>query len=351
MLFVPRRSHTALLVVLLIATVVPRAEAVSLQEINPFVDSVQYDCNAGTLIVAFGYHSTRTTPTTIGVGPENFFFPDVDEDQGQPHVFQPGIHHNAFVVIFDPLAISGRTLNWFLDGFFIEVSPINPDGDTVFADCDNCPLVVNDDQADADGDKVGDLCDLCPAAANPNQADFDADGRGDLCDNCLTVANPSQTDTDGDGVGDACDACPANPAKQLPGVCGCGAQDIDTDGDTVPDCFDLCPSDSFKLAPGTCGCGVADADTDGNGVLDCLTLDLCPDDPNKTLPGFCGCGASDADGDGDGLPDCFNDSAPPAQTVPCTDICGALTGCSLLGLFAIPLFLLMKSRGQHDWFT
>jgi len=34
---------------------------------------------------------------------------------------------------------------------------------------DNCPRVVNADQADADGDAVGDACDNCPNTVNPDQ--------------------------------------------------------------------------------------------------------------------------------------------------------------------------------------
>jgi hypothetical protein len=68
---------------------------------------------------------------------------------------------------------------------------------------DNCPAVVNPDQANADLDGKGDACDPC--------TDSDGDGFGDPgpaddCppDNCPTVSNPGQSDSDGDGVGDAC---------------------------------------------------------------------------------------------------------------------------------------------------
>lgn len=95
-------------------------------------------------------------------------------------------------------------------------------------------------------------------------------------------------DTDGDGTPDCLEQCALDPAKSVPGVCGCGVTDDDTDSDGVPDCFDQCPSDLNKSAPGVCGCGLQDIDSDTDGILDCS--DLCPSDQNKSDPGVCGCG-------------------------------------------------------------
>ena len=74
-----------------------------------------------------------------------------------------------------------------------------------FGDHDNCPTVVNSDQANSDGDTLGDACDNCPTVTNQNQANSDGDSRGDLCDNCPSVANSDQLDTDLDGLGNSCD--------------------------------------------------------------------------------------------------------------------------------------------------
>ena len=126
----------------------------------------------------------------------------------------------------------------------------------------------------------------------------------------------SDADANGNGIPDCLDGqidlCPGDPAKTLPGVCGCGVSDTDANGNGIPDCLDgqidLCPGDPAKTLPGVCGCGVSDADANGNGIPDCLDgqIDLCPGDPAKTLPGVCGCGVSDADANGNGIPDCLD---------------------------------------------
>ncbi|MCE9575974.1 MAG: tandem-95 repeat protein, partial [Deltaproteobacteria bacterium] len=74
------------------------------------------------------------------------------------------------------------------------VAPPDKDGDGVPDADDNCPDVVNPDQADADGDGTGDACE-----------DADGDGIVDGSDNCPTVANTDQANQDGDAQGDACD--------------------------------------------------------------------------------------------------------------------------------------------------
>jgi len=66
-------------------------------------------------------------------------------------------------------------------------------------------------------------------------------------------ARPTDADGDGTAVCDIgavefLDLCPSDPAKVMPGVCGCG----------VPE-------------PGVCGCGIPDTDTaQPNGTLDCF---------------------------------------------------------------------------------
>jgi hypothetical protein len=133
-----------------------------------------------------------------------------------------------------------------------------PDG--VGDACDNCPGLQNPSQSDADVDTVGDVCDNCPNAANTNQANLDGDSRGDVCDNCLTVANDAQAEADLDGRGDACDNCPnaANPGQ------------ADGDADLVGDVCDNCPT-----TPNT-----TQTDTDGDRLGD--ACDNCPTVPNPT---------------------------------------------------------------------
>ena len=81
---------------------------------------------------------------------------------------------------------------------------------------DNCPNLVNPDQADADDDGAGDACE-----------DDDNDGVLDVTDNCPTVANPGQSDADLDGLGNACDQFPEDPSETL-----------DSDADGMGDNFE-----------------------------------------------------------------------------------------------------------------
>ncbi|MCX6833058.1 MAG: M6 family metalloprotease domain-containing protein, partial [candidate division Zixibacteria bacterium] len=50
--------------------------------------------------------------------------------------------------------------------------------------------------SDKDGDGIADDIDNCPSVVNVDQADGDGDGAGDACDNCLTLSNPDQADID-----------------------------------------------------------------------------------------------------------------------------------------------------------
>jgi hypothetical protein len=130
---------------------------------------------------------------------------------------------------------------------------------------------------DTDGDGVTDRDDNCDEVGNPDQADADGDGVGDACDNCLAAANADQADTDSDGFGDACDGCPSDPAKQVPGICGCGVSDAtDSDGDGVPDCIDNCVG-----TPNT-----DQADSNANGIGDACEA------PPAGQPGCGGCGVA-----------------------------------------------------------
>jgi hypothetical protein len=76
------------------------------------------------------------------------------------------------------------------------------DGDPLADPIDNCPLVANENQADANGNGVGDACETC--AGGPT--DPDGDGVCGTADNCPTVANANQANFDGDPYGDACES-------------------------------------------------------------------------------------------------------------------------------------------------
>ena len=175
---------------------------------------------------------------------------------------------------------------------------------------------------------------------------------------CVHAALP---DGDGDGACDLIDECPMDPAKVVPGPCGCGTPDVDTDADGLADCIDSCPAavgqvgsscddgdtqtiNDHLLADCTCAgtpvnCDDQNActsdlfngnqcihtalpDSDGDGVCD--GADGCPSDPLKLAPGICGCGSPDIDSDGDLVYDCV-DGCPtdPLKTAPGACGCGS----------------------------
>jgi hypothetical protein len=260
-------------------------------------------------------------------------------------------NHNDVLDACDILA--GKSVDCDHNGLPDECEA-DSDMDGVSDPCDNCPLVVNADQADNDGDGTGNVCDNdddndgvpdamdgcplltvfsssgcggaaiavapcadadrdavcdeddnCPDAENPAQADGDNDGVGNLCDNCMVVYNPDQADSNGDGVGDACEPPPA---------------ELDTDQDGVVDEEDNCPdvanNDQSDLDGDEVGdlCddtpGTTIIDTDADGVTD--EDDNCPTAAN----------ADQVDSDENGVGDACDEPEPGREDAGLGRICG-----------------------------
>ena len=106
-------------------------------------------------------------------------------------------------------------------------SDTDTDGDGIFDEADNCPLVSNPYQTDTDSDAKGDACDT----------DDDGDGILDGSDNCPLISNAGQTDTDSDATGDACDTDDdddgVSDREEL--LAGTDPKNPDTDSDGLDD--------------------------------------------------------------------------------------------------------------------
>jgi cysteine-rich repeat protein len=227
----------------------------------------------------------------------------------------------------------------------LETNPKDPDTDDdgVVDGVDNCPFVVNPDQANSDlvlaqdpasgvnGDELGDACDidddndgltdseeinLGTLIANP---DSDSDGRLDSADNCPVNANADQSNRDGDSLGDVCDDDDDNDnvndnqdnAQFDPSRC------LDADADGCDDCSIANSPETNNDGQDTDGdgiCNEGDPDDDNDGFSDAHEQ-VCGTDPNlaNQVP-------LDTDGDGlcdDGIDnDDDNDTLPDGQEDP-----------------------------------
>lgn len=191
------------------------------------------------------------------------------------------------------------------------VCDTDDDNDHILDANDNCPLLANEDQADLDGDKLGDSCDddidgdgLTNAqeailGTLPNNADTDSDGVDDKTDNCPVVSNEDQADADNDHVGDACDNDADNDGltDEQEAALGTDPTIADTDGDTVLDGNDNCPvvsnTDQLNTDHDELG-NACDDDDDNDGLTDEVEADA-------------GSNPLVADTDGDGVND-FSDN-------------------------------------------
>ena len=92
----------------------------------------------------------------------------------------------------------------------------------------------------------------------------------DICNLKTLLCESHELDSDGDGVKDCSDKCPNHNDHTLP------PDTIykDHDGDGILTCVDKCPHDPNKILPGLCGCGKEDIDTNGDGFADCLACTM-----------------------------------------------------------------------------
>ena len=169
--------------------------------------------------------------------------------------------------------------------------------------------------ADGDGDGVPGSIDNCPGVVNLDQADADQDGIGDVCDPCPEDNDPTGEDSDEDGLGDVCDPCPYDPTNDSDGDGFCAPDDCDPDdGEIHPDAHEICDDGIDNDCEGTVDF-FEDIDGDGYGIC---SGDCDEGDPEIHAGADEGCngidndcdgllGAMEIDSDGDGFTDCDGD--------------------------------------------
>jgi hypothetical protein len=157
---------------------------------------------------------------------------------------------------------------------------------------DNCPALVNPDQADADANRIGDACN--------DGEDADGDEWAEALDNCPGVANADQSNRDFDSEGDACDRYPddwdhyaarceeaiLNEALLSEALNRCEARPgfADADGDGEADATDACADTPAGVSVDAGGCSHAQfcASFSGQGILGmsiCAASDWHNDEP------------------------------------------------------------------------
>ncbi|MEM7360221.1 MAG: thrombospondin type 3 repeat-containing protein [Pseudomonadota bacterium] len=214
---------------------------------------------------------------------------------------------------FDPLSCSdldgdqcndcsSGTFNLDADGAdndvdgLCDIGDLNDDNDLFLDANDNCPFVVNDDQANLDNDAFGDACDSDVdgdnVLADQDSNDLDplvcSDLDSDTCDDCSSGV----FDLSNDGLDNEGD-----------GLCDLG--DPNDDNDTIPDGTDNCPlisNESQSDIDGDSVGDVCDGDADGDNVLSGMDSDdlnqFACSDSDSDLCDDCSSGTFSVENDG-----------------------------------------------------
>ena len=255
------------------ASVIPMLECVETVTLDPPVYKAR-----------LGYENPNAMAVTIPLGPGNYFSPD-PQDRGQPTVFEPGVHAEAFEAEFD-----GADLEWLLtspNGVQLTVTAnsesepcVVPEGACCLPN-GTCEVLTWADCSEAYGEYYGDgtscddvecpVCKCGPDISVPCTSPAGAVVTFDypVVDDCEIICYEPECEEDANCPDDGlfCNGTPVcvdHQCQQSGNPCPDGYECTEDDGGIcIPPIQDECQVDEDCGTGGLCVCPAAPADVYG----------------------------------------------------------------------------------------